>query len=147
MIMMTELRARKVGFGIVALGIFVGLIGSIQVFAAGSNLVPNGDLETVSSTSTTTPQGWATDYWGTLTPVFTYPVAGKSGGKAVQVQITKSTPGDEKWYFTHIPVTPGTTYQLSDDYNSTVASNVTVEFKSSTGAFSYALVADLPSSA
>ncbi len=46
-----------------------------------TNLIANGNLE---AGSTNNPTGWNADYWGTLTPKFAYPVAGKNGGKAAQ---------------------------------------------------------------
>jgi peptidoglycan/xylan/chitin deacetylase (PgdA/CDA1 family) len=114
--------------------------------AAGANLVPNGDLETASATPSV-PQGWITDKWGTLTAKFTYPVAGHNSAKAAKVQLTKHTSGDAKWMFNHIPVTPGTEYVFTDDYNSNVASSLTIEYTLSNGKLSYVWVADLPSSA
>jgi peptidoglycan/xylan/chitin deacetylase (PgdA/CDA1 family) len=125
-------------------------LGSMLAFSlstlAATNLVPNGSFET-ASTDPTIPQGWTKDSWGTLTPVFTYPVAGNGSAKAAKVQLTAWTSGDAKWMFNHIPVTAGKTYQFSDDYNSNVATNLTIEYKNASGVFSYIWLADLPSSA
>jgi peptidoglycan/xylan/chitin deacetylase (PgdA/CDA1 family) len=112
--------------------------------AAGTNLVSNGDLELASSGSATVPQGWSQDSWGTITSVFTYPVAGKTSGKAAQVQVTKRTSGDAKWMFNHIPVSAGTTYTFSDDYLASVVTDVTVEFKMSNGSFTYVWLGNPP---
>jgi peptidoglycan/xylan/chitin deacetylase (PgdA/CDA1 family) len=110
-------------------------------YAAG-NLVPNGNLETPSSTSSSTPAGWSSDSWGTMTVTFTYPVPGMGGGSAAQVAITKYTSGDAKWYFNNIPVTAGTTYQLSDNYSSNVVTEVDVDFHLSNGTESYLWIAN-----
>ena len=58
--------------------------------------------------------------------------------------MTAYTSGDAKWYFTHVPVIPGTTYTFSEYYQSDVPTIVTVEYKSSTGALLYADLGTLP---
>lgn len=128
-----------------AVGVFIaaGFLFSVPlVFAALPNLVQNGDLEISSANSTTTPQGWNTDSWGTLSATFTYPVVGKNGGKAAQTKVTNLTSGDAKWYFNNISVTPNTTLTYSDDYSATVATNVTVEFLMSNGSYNYMWLGD-----
>ena len=109
-----------------------------------TNLIPNGNLETAMAGNAGRPQGWTSDYWGTMTGKFTYPVAGKNGGKAAQVQVTKYTSGDAKWYFDHVNVSSHTIYTFSDDYNSTVKNNVSVEYLMSDGTYVYDWVADAP---
>lgn len=128
-----------VGF-VVALGI---LFSVSFAFAAGTNLVANGDLEAGSGSL---PTSWTQDSWGTLTAVFSYPALGNGSAKAAKVQLTKYTSGDAKWMFNHIPVVPGTTYTFSDDYSATVPTNVTIEYKTSSGSFNYIWLADLPAS-
>jgi peptidoglycan/xylan/chitin deacetylase (PgdA/CDA1 family) len=126
---------------IVALGV---LFSSSLASAAGANLVANGDFEAGSGSA---PTGWTKDYWGTNTRTFTYPVAGNGSAKAAKVQLTKYTSGDVKWMFNHIPVTPGATYTYSEDYNSNVATNITIEYKKSNGSYSYVWVTDPASTA
>jgi peptidoglycan/xylan/chitin deacetylase (PgdA/CDA1 family) len=99
-----------------------------------NNLIQNGDLE---SGTTNAPTNWQGDYWGTMTPTFTYPVTGKNGGKAARTTVTNYQEGDAKWYFTHIPVSSHTMYQYTEDYLSSAVTNVTVEFKMSDGTFEY----------
>lgn len=60
------------------------------------------------------------------------------------MQITAYTSGDAKWYFDHVPVTPGQTYVFSDYYQANIASSVTVEYKLSTGKFAYVALKSLP---
>jgi len=121
--------------------LLIGIISllALPAFAAGANLVQNGDLEQASAVATV-PQGWDQDSWGTLTAAFTYPVAGNGSAKAAKVQITRYTLGDAKWAFNHIPVTAGATYTFSDTYTSGVTTEVTVEFKKSNGTYSYTLL-------
>lgn len=105
------------------------------------NLVTNGNLELGS---TNAPTGWGANYWGTLTATFTYPVAGKNGGKAAKVAITKYTSGDAKWSFDHVPVSSHTLYTFTEDYHSTVKSNLTVEYKMQDGSYQYQWMGDAP---
>ncbi|HVZ75929.1 MAG TPA: polysaccharide deacetylase family protein [Candidatus Paceibacterota bacterium] len=107
----------------------------------GPNLIANGNLEAGTANN---PTGWNADYWGTMNVKFTYPVAGKGGGKAAQVAITKYSSGDAKWDFDHVPVSSHTIYTFTDDYNSTLKDNVTVEYLMSDGTYQYDWVADAP---
>jgi peptidoglycan/xylan/chitin deacetylase (PgdA/CDA1 family) len=129
-----------------AVSVTVGslFVSATVAFAAGTNLVNNGNLEAGAANA---PTGWSQDYWGTLTPTFTYPVAGNGGGKAAQIKLTAHTNGDAKWVFAHVPVTAGTTYTFSEDYLSSVATEIDIEYKSSSGAYSYVSLASPASSA
>lgn len=100
------------------------LLAPSSAFAA-TNLVQNGDLELGT---TSAPTGWSNEFWGTLTKTSVYPVAGMGGGKAARTEVTAYTSGDAKWYFAPIPVTAGTTYQLSGNYRSNVATEVDALF-------------------
>jgi peptidoglycan/xylan/chitin deacetylase (PgdA/CDA1 family) len=106
-----------------------------------TNLIQNGNLE---SGTTNAPTGWSPNYWGTLSGKFTYPVTGKGGGKAAQVQITSYTKGDAKWFFKHVTVSSHTIYKFSLDYLSTAKTNVSIEYKMSDGTFTYQWLSDLP---
>ncbi|HVV39098.1 MAG TPA: polysaccharide deacetylase family protein [Candidatus Paceibacterota bacterium] len=132
--------------GLVALVMLGGFFITNTPAHAATNLITNGNLETAMTTDAARPQGWTSSYWGTITGKFTYPVAGKGGGKAAQVLVTKYTSGDAKWYFNHVAVTPGTPYQFSEDYTATVATNITAEFKLSNGTYSYVWLGDAPAS-
>lgn len=108
-----------------------------------NNIVKNGGFETASANASI-PSDWNTDYWGSMTPTFAYPVAGKGGGKAARVSITRYTSGDAKWWFTHIPVSSHTLYQFTDNYISSAVTNITVEFKMSNGTYQYQWLGDAP---
>lgn len=134
---------------IIPLILVLAAAGSVSVSpyrasAAGTNLVSNGDLE---AGATNAPTGWTQDSWGTLTPVFTYPVTGNGGGKAAQVKLTARTDADAKWFFTHVPVTAGASYTFSEDYLSNVATEIDIEYQSSSGTYSYVSLANPASSA
>ncbi len=115
-------------FRYLALCALSALFFLLPAVSFAANLVPNGDLETVSASSATTPQSWSADFWGAMTQKFTYPVAGNASPRAARVDITQYSSGDAKWYFAPIPVTPGTVYQISEDYQSNVASEIDVVF-------------------
>jgi peptidoglycan/xylan/chitin deacetylase (PgdA/CDA1 family) len=99
------------------------------------NLIVNPSLENVDSASL--PQGWLKGRWGTNVTNFIYPVAPQQGSKGARIEVTSWSSGDAKWYFQHIPVTPGTPYEFSDYSKSTRTTYVTVQFKKSDGSISY----------
>lgn len=74
------------------------------------------------------PDNWNIGTFGTNNAVFTYPVAGQQGAKGASVDISTYTDGDGKWYFNDVAVTPGTAYNFSDYYKSTVATTVTARY-------------------
>jgi len=111
------------------------------VLKQSSNLVQNGDFEIMNGSS---PLGWNASYWGTNTPVFTYPVAGNGGGKAAQVQFTSYASGDAKWVSNSIAASSHTIYRYSEDYKSDVSTNITVEYKKADGTYLYEWLGDLP---
>ncbi len=104
---------------------------------AGANLISNNSLETANPAAPTLPTSWQTGKWGTNTTTFTYPVAGQDGAKAASINVTAYTSGDVKWYFNDVNVTPGTLYTFSNFYKSSVATNITVQFKKTDGSFTY----------
>jgi len=106
-------------------------LANASVTSAATNLVPN---PTFSQTDTATklPVGWTKGGWGTNRAVLTYPVTGRTDGFAVKTQITTYTNGDAKWYFTSVPVTPGT-YLFSDYYQSNIPTILAAQFTDSTG--------------
>lgn len=105
-----------------------------------SNLITNGNLDAGTGG---VPQAWVKGNWGTITPVFTYPVAGKSGN-AAKLQVTSYTSGDAKWIHSNVTVESGKTYTYTDDYISDKATNITAEFKLSNGSSSYVWLGNAP---
>ncbi|MFA6042807.1 MAG: polysaccharide deacetylase family protein [Patescibacteria group bacterium] len=110
------------------------------------NLIANGDLESLTPGTPSQPLSWTTGYWGTLTPVFTYPVAGKTGNGA-KVQVTSYTSGDAKWVFNPVATSGGKTYTIAFDYAANVATNVSIEFHMTDGSYTYAWLGDPAASA
>jgi peptidoglycan/xylan/chitin deacetylase (PgdA/CDA1 family) len=107
---------------------------AITASAAATNLVANPSAET--STNGTTPDGWSTGKWGTNNAAFTWATTGHTGTRSLKVQMTTHTDGDAKWYFAPINVTAGSTYNLSEWYHATVATNLLVQFDNGTN-YSY----------
>ncbi|NTV54899.1 MAG: polysaccharide deacetylase family protein [Candidatus Moranbacteria bacterium] len=98
------------------------------------NLILNPSLETANGSL---PANWAKNNWGTLTPTYAYPVAGHTGSKAAQVTVSGYRSGDAKWFFNDVSVTPGAEYVFSDWYKSTVQTDVTVRYTTSSGVTTY----------
>jgi hypothetical protein len=109
-----------------------------------SNLVLNPSFATANSTDATLPQSWTHGGWGTNTTTFTYPTTGKTDSTAVKVQITAFTSGDAKWVMNSAAVTAGSSYTYADSYQSTVASQLVVEYTSTTNTVSYAGFTSVP---
>ncbi len=109
------------------------------------NMVDNPSLEMTDASGN--PTGWSKNSWGTITPVFTYPVAGSDGTKAAKVVVSAYTSGDAKWFFASELVTASTTYVYSNYYKSTVATTLTARYTMSTGAFMYVDLATVPAAA
>jgi hypothetical protein len=103
------------------------------------NLIWNGDLE---RGTTGEPQGWSPTSWGKLSAKFLYPVVGYRGDRAVEVVVTHRHSGDAEWRFTHISTSNDRVYGFSDEYNSDVVTNVTVEYQLSSGAYEYEWLGD-----
>lgn len=119
-----------------ATGLFY-LSQALGIWPPGSNTqtpppeitIANDSLETVSPTDATMPENWSTNAWGTNTHTFTYLTnEGRTGSRAVKVEITKYTDGDAKWFFNEVPVTPGGMYRFTDWYKSNVATSIIVQF-------------------
>ncbi len=111
----------------------------------GENLIANGSFETAGTADN--PFGWTRGGWGDQTAVFTYPIVGFDGGKAVGLHITAypSTGGDSKWVFDDVPVTPGTLYTYSERYQADTISDVIGQYTMNDGSTHYfGLTKELP---
>ncbi len=111
----------------------------------GENLIANGSFETAGTGGN--PLGWTRGGWGDQTAVFTYPIAGFDGGKAVGLQITAypATSGDSKWVFDDVPVTPGTLYTYAERYQANTISDVIGRYTMDDGSQHYfGLTKELP---
>ncbi len=113
---------------------------------AAVNLVQNPSLET-DVNADNIPDTWFKGGWGTNTFTFTYPTAGIDAAKAAKVEITAYTDGDRKWYFQDVPVTAGQTYTYSNQYKSTVSTEVLARYTLTGGALQYQFLGTTPASA
>jgi len=100
-------------------------------------MIPNASFENEDALG---PVSWARGYWGTNTPVFTYPVAGHTGEKAAEVSVSGYSSGDAKWFFADVPVEPGKIYEFSDWYKSDIESNVGLRYTLADSSFVYLYV-------
>ena len=99
-----------------------------------SNLIYNPSMAISSGSQ---PAGWQQGSWGTNTETFAYLNSGYNNTSSVQVNMTSYTSGDAKWYFNPVSVTPNTTYNFSDYYQSNVATDVVVQFEDTSGNYTY----------
>jgi len=58
--------------------------------------------------------------------------------------MTEHTSGDAKWYFAHVPTTPGVTYDFSNWYRSNVSTYLTAQYQKTDGTYLYQDLALLP---
>ena len=106
--------------------------------STGGNLFANPSAEIASGTA---PADWQSSSWGTNTVKFSYPTGGAhTGNRYVEVDMTKYTSGDAKWFPNPVAVTPDTQYQFSDYYKSTTATEVDVAFTLSNGTSLYQIL-------
>jgi peptidoglycan/xylan/chitin deacetylase (PgdA/CDA1 family) len=114
---------------------------SISTQATSNNLIQNPSVESVNSSNSNLPDQWYKDFYGNNNRVFTYPVPGQDGNKAVKVEIKKYGSGDAKWAFNDVPVNGNQKYEFSDYYSSNTTSYLIVRFLMKSGAYRYVDVA------
>ncbi|WP_327003223.1 polysaccharide deacetylase family protein [Dactylosporangium sp. NBC_01737] len=102
-----------------------------------AELVANSSVEVASATNPNQPNGWTSNNWGGNTAAFSYLTTGHSGSRSVKVTVTNYTDGDAKWYFTPVTVTPGVSYTFSDWYQSSVQTELIVQFTRPDGTVYY----------
>ena len=113
--------------------------------SAEENLIPNPSFETQGTNNN--PLYWNKSGYGTNTRVFTYPVTGQNGAKAVQIEIKSYSGGDARWHFDEINVTGGEKYVYSQVYKSNVTSGLTIRYqKEGSSTYYYAWIANPGSS-
>lgn len=122
------------------------LFPAIPATAAGTNLISNPSVETIG-TSTTAPKDWVANKWGTNTTSFQYLTSGYTGSRSVKTTISAYTSGDAKWFFNPVAVSPSQSYTYSTYYKASVASEVVLQVKDSTGKITYKWLKTAPISA
>ena len=91
------------------------------------------------------PVKWNRGGWGNNNRVLNYPVAGFSGN-GIEVTINDYVDGDAKWYFDPIVIAGGAQYTISDQYKSTVDSEVLIRYTLTDGTFQYQFLSALANS-
>jgi peptidoglycan/xylan/chitin deacetylase (PgdA/CDA1 family) len=122
------------------LAILIGLVPLCIIptsLAAGANLIANFSLESISTSDSSAPENWLKGGWGSNTPVYSYLSSGHTGGRSVRVDLTSHENGDVKWYFNPINVSGGGLYSFSDYYQSSVSTDIVVQYSDNSGNFSY----------
>jgi peptidoglycan/xylan/chitin deacetylase (PgdA/CDA1 family) len=111
-----------------------------------TNLIGNPSMETTDPSNPAQPQGWLTAKTGTNTTAFNYLNTGHTGNRSLQVNMTKRTSGNAKWYFTPINISPNTTYTFKDWYQSNVATSLQIALTRTNGTTSNIATASLAKS-
>ena len=123
--------------------VVVVIVNNIITPPNTDNLVDNGDVETVGVDNS--PVKWNRGGWGNNNRVLNYPVAGFSGN-GIEVTINDYVDGDAKWYFDPIVIAGGAQYTISDQYKSTVDSEVLIRYTLTDGTFQYQFLSALANS-
>ena len=113
--------------------------------ATGPNAIQNPGFETQGGTGD--PASWSRDWWGSPTPSFTYPVAGRDSPRAARIRYFATSTGGARYQPAAVTVAPATIWDYNEWYRSTAATNVVAQFTSGTGDVSYALLSSAASSA
>ncbi len=119
------------------------LFGGASSALAATNLIQNPSLES----GTNAPDSWQQGTWGTNSTVFSYPVAGRTGAKAVQVTVSSWTDGDSKWFPNDVSVTAGKQYTISDYYTANVGTALTIRYQLADNSYQYAYLGAVPAAA
>jgi peptidoglycan/xylan/chitin deacetylase (PgdA/CDA1 family) len=111
---------------------------------SGTNLIPNGDLETAGAG---VPAGWVANSWGMNSTAFTYPMTGRNGSRGASLSITNYRDGDAKWQPPEIPMTIGALYTFGSWYRSNTISDVIGRYTMADGRYVYfGVVKEIPPS-
>lgn len=110
------------------------------------NTIPNSSFE-VDANMDSIPDQWIKGAWGTNSRVFSYPTTGSDGTRAASITMSGYASGDAKWTFKSVTASPGVNYRFTDQYLSTVATQVVIEYTSTSGMNTYVKLGSLASSA
>ena len=107
-------------------------------------IVPNGNVESASSTNSALPANWSQVSSGTNTAAFSWPTGGAhSGNKSLRIDTTSFTSGGATWAFDPQPVTVGSSYKLDTWYSSTSKVEFLAVYTTAAGGTSSQLLADV----
>lgn len=117
------------------------VISTASVKAQSVNLIANPSAE--QSDTSGQPSGWYKHQTGTSTSSFTYANDGHTGNRSLLVSVSNYSSGDSKWFFEHVPVSPGSTYQFTDYYKSSATTAVLAEYQMASGGYTYKWFGDV----
>ncbi len=109
-----------------------------------TNLIINGDLETVNSNGQ--PLEWNHDHWNDNVATWDYPVTGVNNSKAVRVNISSYNNGDAKWFAEQVVVTPGKIYTYTDNYKSAQQTSIVIKYEITPGNYTFEYIKAVPAS-
>ena len=112
------------------------------VLPPSANLILNPSVET-SINAWTRPASWFKWRYGNNDTTFVYPVSGIDGNKAININITRHVDGNAKWYFADVAVSTGVTYRYTQDYISTVPTEIEARYRDASWDYTYALLKSL----
>ena len=127
------------------------IIGTVPttVFAnaipVAPNIMLNPDVELADAANS--PLNWTQNSWGNNSASLLYANTGYSGSHSLTTTIASRTDGDAKWVPDPVTVVSGQSYTYTDYYNASVGTELDVQFTDSTGAVTYAYLAQEPASA
>jgi len=120
------------------------VLNALPVSAAEPNLIANASVETANGTN---PANWTSNKWGTNTTTFEYKNEGHTGTRSLYTSMTARTDGDAKWIHDAVSVAQNASYTYTSAYKSSVATEIDLQYTSTTGVVSYAYVGTIAPSA
>lgn len=137
-----HLRIRKILAASLALWLLAfTIISAAPVKALSVNLITDPSAE--QSDASGQPSGWYKHQTGTSSSSFTYTDNGHSGAHSLLVSVSNYASGDAKWFFEHVPVSPGLTYEFRDYFKSSTTTAVLAEYQMASGGYTYKWFGDL----
>lgn len=107
------------------------------------NLINNPSAE-IENVSQGVPHDWLKGGYGVNNAIFTYPVAGFDGDKAMRLEVNTYSDGNAKWYFNPVFVTAEESYDFSNYYTANVVSSQVAQFGFENGTYGYVQLGSLP---
>lgn len=126
---------------------FIDSVGSLSIDDAylgdkgaptpDTGTVPNGSLETASTSNPASPDKWSPANWGSNTPVYEYMNDGHTGSRSVKVTLSNYVNGDAKWLFNPISLERGSQYRFSTWYKTNTTPHVVAMYTRDDGTEQY----------
>ncbi len=107
------------------------------------NLIQNPSME-LEGAIPSSPLGFNPTWWGTMNPIFTYPVAGFDGERGGKIVVDSYTAGGAMWSFSPVFVSAGEEYIFKNQYTATVPTDLIAQYKRPDGTLEYVYIATVP---